>query len=160
MKFAERLEEKRRELGISKRRMAELLGIHPAQYSVYINGKRQPNKANIQRFAERLNVSEELLNCNDEFKQTAGFHTYAALISALLNLLASDSIGGFTMDEVCSMDGRAGIHLSSYDPNLSNFFQCYETFKALLDTGNITDRAFENMFDSLVKALDRKEEAR
>lgn len=160
MKFAERLEEKRRELGISKRRMAELLGIHPSQYSVYINGERHPNKANIQRFAERLNVSEELLNCNDEFKQTAGFHTYAALISALLNLLASDSIGGFTMDEVGSINGRAGIRFTSYNPSLCNFFQCYETFKVLHDAGNINDGAFETMIDSLVNSLDRKAETK
>ena len=65
--FCERLNEARKQKGVTALFMANELGIGLRSYRNYESGAREPDLASLTRIADILNVSIDYLLCRDDF---------------------------------------------------------------------------------------------
>ena len=67
--FKDRLNQKRKQQGLSAKQMASLLGMELRSYRNYESGDREPSLATLIKIADILDVSLDVLLCRDEFIQ-------------------------------------------------------------------------------------------
>ena len=67
--FKDRLNQKRKQQGLSAKQMASLLGMELRSYRNYESGDREPSLATLIKIADILDVSLDDLLCRDEFIQ-------------------------------------------------------------------------------------------
>lgn len=67
--FKDRLNQKRKQQGLSAKQMAALLGMELRSYRNYESGDREPSLATLIKIADILDISLDDLLCRDEFMQ-------------------------------------------------------------------------------------------
>lgn len=71
-RFNENLKAAREALGLSQKEVAERVGVANSTYSLYENGKREPNVQTIKKIANVLNVSaDRLLGLSEDIETIA-----------------------------------------------------------------------------------------
>lgn len=65
--FSQRLNQIRKERGISAQKMADTLGIELRSYRNYESGNREPSLSSLVQIADKLDVSLDYLLCRDDF---------------------------------------------------------------------------------------------
>lgn len=65
--FSQRLNQIRKERGISAQKMADTLGIELRSYRNYESGNREPSLSSLVQMADKLDVSLDYLLCRDDF---------------------------------------------------------------------------------------------
>lgn len=65
--FSQRLNQIRKERGISAQKMADTLGIELRSYRNYESGNREPSLSSLVQIADKLDVTLDYLLCRDDF---------------------------------------------------------------------------------------------
>lgn len=88
-----RLQELRKEKGITQKKMADDLNIKPATLSAYENGKNNPSIYVLIEIAQNYNVSLDwLCGLSDQMTNTASIESYADVIEILSKISNSVNI--------------------------------------------------------------------
>jgi transcriptional regulator with XRE-family HTH domain len=134
MSIQHRIQQRRKELGLSQTDIAKKAGLNPSAISQYESGNRNPSYEALIKLSGALNVNTEYLLLGDE----SGTSYAAPLISHKMNILLSlyKKLNLEQQEEILS---RCYHYLGTSKPNVPVFKNPYEYANYIINQMNTTE---------------------